>query len=137
MAVKHVKEYVDQVSNQYQEMLSELKDFEKLAEENMFSPERLDQIKETIKPLKDNYERWSYMMYLLNLPNRKSRQPKYHKQNKKLLKNFNENNSVEATVLENSNTLNNLRSIKNEQDRTYSKSCRKDRTYKGTVRKRS
>lgn len=114
MAVKHVKEYVDQVSNQYQEMLSELKDFEKLAEENMFSPERLDQIKETIKPLKDNYERWSYMMYLLNLPNRKSRQPKYHKQNKKLLKNFNENNSVESTVLENSNTLNNLRSMKNE-----------------------
>ena len=93
-------------------MLSELRDFEKLAQENMFSPERLDQIKETIKPLKDNYERWSYMMFLLNKPNRNSRVKKWQKQNEKLMKNLNTKNSVESVIEENNNVLSTLKNSK-------------------------
>ena len=112
MAVKHVKEYFHQISNQYLEMLSELRDFEKLADENMFSPERLDQIKETIKPLKDNYERWSYMMFLLNKPNRNSRVKKWQKQNEKLMNNLNTKNSVNSVIEENNNVLSTLKNSK-------------------------
>ena len=66
MAVKDVKKYYEEVENQYMEMRDELREFEKLAEENMFEPERIDAIKESIQPLMRNYEVLSYVMYLLN-----------------------------------------------------------------------
>lgn len=110
MAVKHIKAYYNQISQQYADMLAELHDFEELAEQKLFSPEKIEEIKESIIPLKNNFERWSYMMYLLNLPNRKSRQPKYHKQHKIDLSKLDNKNSIEATVSENTDTLNKLRS---------------------------
>ena len=67
MAYKHIKEYYDKICEQYLEMKDEIRDFEIEAQNNIMEPERLDMIKEQIKPLMDNYERWSYMMYLLNL----------------------------------------------------------------------
>lgn len=56
MAVKHVREYYNQVESQYNEMVKEIKDFEKEAEQGLIEPERLDQIKESIKPLMNNYQ---------------------------------------------------------------------------------
>ncbi|WP_300924609.1 hypothetical protein [uncultured Clostridium sp.] len=109
MSVRHIKNYYEQVSSQYKEMLAELKDFEQLAEDKMFPPERLEQIKQTITPLKDNYERWSYMMFLLNQPNRNQKVKKYQKQNEKLLKMFDKKNSIEGTLEENNNVLNTLK----------------------------
>ena len=80
MSVKHVKKYYQQVCDQYSQMIEELKDFEKEAGEGLFPPERIDQIKVSIEPLKINYERWSYMMYLLNLPNKSVKKKKYERQ---------------------------------------------------------
>lgn len=80
MSVKHVKKYYQQVCDQYSQMIEELKDFEKEAEEGLFPPEKIDQIKLSIEPLKINYERWSYMMYLLNLPNKSVKKKKYERQ---------------------------------------------------------
>ena len=73
MAVRHIKEYYGKVAQQYLDLLEELKDFEKLANEGMFEPEKLDQIKENIKPLMTNYQTLSYIMFLLNMPNRNLR----------------------------------------------------------------
>ena len=56
MAVKDVREYYNQVESQYNEMVKEIKDFEKEAEQGLIEPERLDQIKESIKPLMNNYQ---------------------------------------------------------------------------------
>ena len=83
MAYKHIKEYYDKICEQYLEMKDEIRDFEIEAQNNIMEPERLDMIKEQIKPLMDNYERWSYMMYLLNLPVKKSKQKSYQERNKK------------------------------------------------------
>ena len=80
MSVKHINRYYQQICDQYSQMVAELKDFEKEAEEGLFPPEKIDQIKISIEPLKVNYERWSYMMYLLNLPNKPAKKKKYERQ---------------------------------------------------------
>ena len=62
MSVKHVKEYFNQVADQYSEMLNELRDFEKEAEQGLIEPERLDIIKQNIQPLVNNYQTLSWIM---------------------------------------------------------------------------
>lgn len=111
MSVKHVKKYYEEICNQYLEMRSELKDFEKECENGLFEPERLDIIKETVQPLMDNYERVSYIMFLLNKPNKEKKIKKYEQQNKKLLNNYKKSNSLEAVKEENKQVIENLRKI--------------------------
>ena len=109
MAYKHIKEYYDKICEQYLEMKDEIRDFEIEAQNNIMEPERLDMIKEQIKPLMDNYERWSYMMYLLNLPVKKSKQKAYQERNKKFISNLNKNNSLQSVLEENKQVINKMR----------------------------
>ena len=109
MAYKHIKEYYDKICEQYLEMKDEIRDFEIEAQNNIMEPERLDMIKEQIKPLMDNYERWSYMMYLLNLPVKKSKQKSYQERNKKFINNLNKNNSLQSILEENKQVINKMR----------------------------
>lgn len=108
MAYKHIKEYYDKICEQYLEMKDEIRDFEIEAQNNIMEPERLDMIKEQIKPLMDNYERWSYMMYLLNLPVKKSKQKSYQERNKKFISNLNKNNSLQNVLEENKQVIDKL-----------------------------
>ena len=71
MSVKDVKLYYDEVCQQRQEMLDEIHDFEIECQKGLIEPERLDQIKETIQPLLNNYQTLSYIMFLLNKPVKK------------------------------------------------------------------
>ena len=105
MAVKHIVKYYNQICEQYTDMLNEIRDFEEEARRGMIEPERLDQIKEDIKPMKDNYERWAYMMYLLNLPAKKSKQKKYVRQNNKLLASISDKNKIDAVLAENKESI--------------------------------
>lgn len=105
MSIKHVNEYYNQISNQYREMLSDIKDLEKECEEGIIEPERIERLKEQVAPIKMNYERWSYMMFLLHQPNRKEKIKKYQKQNKKLLKMLSEDNSIDSVISENEEAL--------------------------------
>ena len=109
MAYKHIKEYYDKICEQYLEMKDEIRDFEIEAQNNIMEPERLDMIKEQIKPLMDNYERWSYMMYLLNLPVKKNKQKSYQERNKKFINNLNKNNSLQSVLEENKQVINKMR----------------------------
>lgn len=108
MSVKHIKKYFNQIANQYSELLSELKDFEKEAEQGLIEPERLDLIKQNIQPLIDNYQRWSYMIFLLNMPNKKSKQLAYNKQHSKSLPQ-NSKNNLNSMLEENKTVLNNMK----------------------------
>lgn len=105
MSVKAVKKYYDEVAEQYHEMLELLQDVEKEAMEGIVEPERIDRLQSQIAPIKQNYERLSYIMFLLNQPQRASKQPRYAAQNKKLLKNLEKNNSLEAVIQENKEAL--------------------------------
>ena len=101
MSVKAVKKYYEQICDQYCEMLQDIRDFEEEAAKGLIEPERVDRLKEQIAPIKQNYERWSYMMFLLNQPQRKSKQKRYEDQNRRLLRSLDKKNSIEATIKEN------------------------------------
>lgn len=108
MSVKDVKKYYEAVSSQYLEMVNDIKDFEEAVTKEIIEPERLEQIKQNIEPIKVNYQRLSYIMFLLNLPTKKSKKKKYERQNQKLLKMIGKENMQEAVVEENRETLNKL-----------------------------
>lgn len=82
-------------------MIQDIKDLEKEAELGLVEPERIDRLKEQVAPIVQNYERWTYMMFLLHQPNRKTK----HKQYDKLIKNqaaqLNASNSLDAVLAEN------------------------------------
>ena len=105
MAVKDVEVYYKQICAQYKEMLENLKDFEEEAQQGLIEPERLDRLKEQVAPIKHNYERWTYMMFLLHQPQRKSKKPKYTELNKRLLKTLDTKNSLEGVLDENNEAM--------------------------------
>ena len=115
MAVKDIKAYYEEVASQYMDMVNELKDFTELAQNNMFPPERLEQVEQTIQPLKRNYEMLSYVMFLLNKPNRSKKAKKYEKCQNKFIKNLDKCNTREGVLQENIEAINNLREKKNAQ----------------------
>lgn len=105
MSVKHVNRYYKQICEQYQEMINDIKDVEKEAERGLIEPERVERLKEQVAPIKHNYERWTYMMYLLHQPNRKEKIKNYQRQNKKLLEKLSKNNSLDAVLEENKEAM--------------------------------
>lgn len=109
MSHRDVIEYYKQIQNDYIEMREELKDLEKECMEGLVSPEQVDQMKSTIEPLKTNYERISYIIYLMNKPVRKNKAEGYKKRNQKLLKSLNPSNSIENSLKENKEVLNKLK----------------------------
>lgn len=109
MSVKAVNEAYRQICEQYAEMLENIKDLEKEASEGIVEPERIERLKEQIEPIKINYERWAYIMFLLHQPERKSKHSRYKNQNKALLKKLNSANSIESTLQENGEALDRMR----------------------------
>ncbi len=105
MSVKDIKNYYNEVAQQYQDMCDELKDFSKLVEQNMFDSDRLEKIKESIQPLMRNYEMLSYIMFLLNKPNRKEKVASYEKRNKKLISKIPDYCKKENVLKENENAI--------------------------------
>lgn len=85
MSVKHIKKYFDQIANDYTEMLDVIHELEKAVSENIVSQEKLDETVKSVERLKENYMRWSYMMYLLNLPNKKDKKKVYERRMEKFL----------------------------------------------------
>ena len=111
MSVKHIKAYYEEICDQYHEMVENLRDFEKECEQNIVSPERIEQLKQMIVPLKTNYERISYIIFLLNQPDKKDKQKKYQKQNAKLLKAIDKMNTLEGVKAENKDVLKKMREV--------------------------
>lgn len=101
MSVKDVMNYYAQVCADYREMEDNIKDFEEAVSKEIFPPERVEEYKKSIEPFKVNYERLSYIVYLLNRPVRKEKIAGYAKRNQKLLKSLDPNNSLEAQTKEN------------------------------------
>ena len=105
MSVKDVKEYYLELEKQKAEMEQNLKDFAELAEQNLFPPERLQQIKDSFAPIMRNYEMLSYVMYLLNRPTRKEKYAPYERRNRKVLKSIPKSATKEEVLAQNQKTL--------------------------------
>ena len=87
MSKKDVERYFNTVNAQYHEFVDELKDFEDMCASNIVAPEVIENAKRSFLPVKDNWERLNYIMYLLNKPTKKSKYERYNTQSKKLLEN--------------------------------------------------
>ena len=105
MAIKDVRKVYNQICDQYKEMVRDIQDLEVEAQNGLVEPERIDRLKEQIEPIKRNYERWTYMMFLLNQPARKEKVKKYKRQNGKLLNSLSNSNSIESVLEENKESL--------------------------------
>ena len=101
MSLKHVEKYYADICGQYNEMIENIKDLEKEAAEGIIEPERVERLKDQVAPIKQNYERWTYMMFLLHQPQRKEKQPRYKRQQQKLLKTISPKNTIEGVYAEN------------------------------------
>lgn len=85
MAVKDVKNYFYTMLCQYIEEKQNLADFEEALKEGYITEEQMQEALETVSGLEENYHRLVYIMYLLNMPNRKSKKDAYVRQHKEIL----------------------------------------------------
>lgn len=85
MSVKHVEAYYEEVCKTYTDMKTTLKCMEEEAAKGLVLPEALEQMKKMISPLMDNYQKLSYIMFLLHKPTKKEKEKGYEKRNAKLL----------------------------------------------------
>lgn len=82
MSIKDVKRYYAQVEQQYFEMNQTAKELNEECKNGAVPQAMVDQAEQMVLPLKQNYERLSYILYLLNKPNRPKKNKWYKNQNK-------------------------------------------------------
>lgn len=84
MAKRHVIDYYLQVQDLYFEMLNDAKDFDDALKDGFVTQEQVEQSQMMFDRIKDNYDRLSYIIVLLNQPNRKKKLARHQNQNKKV-----------------------------------------------------
>lgn len=99
MAVRDVEEYYYKVQAQYLEMKEDLADFEKALKDGYITEEKVKEATDELYQLQVNYDRLSYIMFLLQQPKRKRAKDKYTKANKKLLEELKEKKADEESVI--------------------------------------
>ena len=112
MSVKHVRAYYAEVCNQYKELRDELQEFQEYAGTHVVSPDTLDNLEKIMAPLMENYERWSYMMFLLNQPNKKAKKKKYEQRLEKFMKTLDKKNSFGGVKEENKQVIEEVHNLR-------------------------
>lgn len=80
MSLKHFAAYYRELQDNYNEMLNGLRELEQACSSGMVEPERVDKYMKTLQPIKDSYLTVQYIKYLIDKPNKKSKQKKYDRQ---------------------------------------------------------
>ena len=70
MSKKHFDEYLNSVYKSYLQLEKVYNAYLEECQRDMVEPERLQQIEEMIKPVKDSYNTLRYIKYLLDMPNK-------------------------------------------------------------------
>lgn len=86
MSIKHFAEYYKELQKNYIDMVKGLQELENTCATQMVTPEMIEQYKLTLQPIKDSFFTMQYVKYLLDKPNKKSKQNRYEKQFEKLNK---------------------------------------------------
>lgn len=85
MARRHLVQYFVELESNYAQMLEDVNELEKSYKSGNMDYERYAQLRDAltpeIEPLKEEYERLSYIMFLLNIPNRVKKEDRYKKEN--------------------------------------------------------
>lgn len=85
MAIKDVRHYFYSMLVQYIEEKQNLADFEEALKEGLITEDQMKEAMETVANLENNYHRLAYIMFLLDMPNKKSKKNAYIKQYKVIL----------------------------------------------------
>ena len=110
MAVKDVKDYYFKMLAQYLEMKNDLADFEQALKDGFITEDQMQAAIEEVNTLQLNYDRLTYIMYLLELPNRRSKHARHNKANKKVLGALKDRKAdAESVALENRSALDHFR----------------------------
>ena len=99
MAARDVKEYYFKLIAQKAELEADLADFEEALKNGFITEEQMQAAKDELIPYQINLDRLTYIMYLLELPNRKTKKAKFAKQNKKILDELRKRNADEQSVI--------------------------------------
>ena len=123
MARKDVIEGFKKIENQYLSMLRNVDEYDKALKDKFISQEQFDQAQNLLRDFKINYDRWAYIIYLLNQPSKKVKKPAYDKQNSKLTQHFDKTKStLKDTMSENDDCLKKFKKYVEE----LNDECRKD-----------
>lgn len=106
MSKKDVNTYFNKICEDYHELIETLHEMEEEASKGLLSPEKLQQMKDYIEPIKINWQRISYIMYLLNKPQKKMKVNRYKNQNQKLI---HENSTLDDVHKENYDYINKIK----------------------------
>ena len=110
MAIRDVKEYYYKVQAQYLEMKADLEDFNEALRAGHITEEQLESAKADIMQLEQNYNRLTYILFLLEQPRRKEKVEAFNNRNESLVNYFKtEQASEEEVIEENKSVLNHLR----------------------------
>lgn len=110
MAIKDVKHYYYTMQAQYLEMKTDLADFEQALTDGFITDDQLQAARDEVTRLENNYDRLSYIMYLLELPNRPEKKAKHARASAGVLKYLTgQNATTEAVYMENVSALDHLR----------------------------
>lgn len=112
MARKHVEEYYNKMYSDYHEMLECLRDMEKECENGLVSPDRVEAIQKSIEPIKSNFMTISWIMFLLNKPQRKRKQARYEKSLSKNTSKLDSTKSLDGLLENNKVVLKELKDAK-------------------------
>ena len=99
MAARDVKEYYFKLIAQKAELEADLADFEEALKNGFITEEQMQAAKDELIPYQINLDRITYIIYLLELPNRKAKKAKFAKQNKKILDELGKRNADEQSVV--------------------------------------
>ena len=108
MSKKHVEEYYVKMASDYAEMKDVLKELQKSERVDV---SQINNIKEKVSILESNYKRLSYVMFLLNMPNKKKKESRYIKIESKKLKDISEVHTKESIEKENKASIEYLKNI--------------------------
>ena len=110
MAVKDVKNYYFTMLAQYTEMKQDLADFEQALKDGHITEDQLEAAKDEVAIIETNFNRLSYIMFLLEAPQRDSKKPKYNKQNSNIANELkNRSADLDTVTAENKSALDSLR----------------------------
>ena len=110
MAIKDVKVYFYNMLGQYLEMKEDLKDFDQALQDGHITEDKLEEVYKDVQDLQNNYDRLTFIMYLLELPARKTKKEKFKKSNLVMEKYFADKNAdMDSVIKENESLLTHLR----------------------------
>ena len=114
MSKKHVEEYYTKMVADYTEMKTVLDELQKNAAEDTTGAvlNQIKSIKEQVRLLEANYKRLAYIIFLLNEPNKKSKQKGYFRREHKKLAERPVEHREESVEKENSDIIENIKNIK-------------------------